>query len=374
MKRIQLTLICFLMLSGCAEAQNPNPEDIKGNDVSFQEHPFFYFDNPSHFTAHITLVDIDDDGDLDALAANGRHWAQQDFAFINAGQGRMLEAVRVGPRMTASYILLPGDYDDDGDIDVIVVRDLLAAQIYTNDGNGNFNFSNTLEGSAGHARSAITLDINNDNHSDVVIATRRGHDIVFFGQGDAQFGPPVILPDSGKGSTSVDAGDLDRDGDLDLVFARRNGEASVIMINESDGNFTVKPLKDSQGDHRKTIVEDFDGDGLPDIFLLSTDGDHKLFQSVKGLASPDIIRSESNGPQSIAAGDLDQDGDIDLVIGDEGPNGLLFNNGGGSFEFSPMESENTDTYGVALGDMNGDGKIDIVFANSGGANIVIRSR
>lgn len=374
MKRIPLAILAFSFLSSCAEAQKPLSEDNKAKEITFQEHPFFYFDDPSNFTAHIALTDIDNDGDLDALAANGRHWAQQDFAFINAGQGRMLEAVPIGQRLTASYIVLPGDYDRDGDPDVIVIRDLLPAQIFLNDGNGNFNFADILVGSDGHSRSAITQDINLDGHLDVVIATRRGHDIVFWGQGDAKFSPPLNLPDAGKGSTGIDAGDLDGDGDPDLVVSRRNGEASVFMINKGDGKFTAKPLTNSQGDHRKVIIEDFDGDSALDIFLLSTEGDHKLFRSANRYGSPDIIQSESNGPQSIAAGDLDQDGDIDLVIGDEGPNGLLFNNGDGSFEFSPLDSEDSDTYGVALGDMNGDGKIDIVFANSGGANMIIRSR
>ena len=38
-------------------------------------------------TASITLIDIDKDGDLDALIANGRHWAQQNYIYFNDGDG-----------------------------------------------------------------------------------------------------------------------------------------------------------------------------------------------------------------------------------------------------------------------------------------------
>ena len=39
-------------------------------------------------TGGLTFADIDGDGDLDVLVANGRHWPQQDEVFINAGRGR----------------------------------------------------------------------------------------------------------------------------------------------------------------------------------------------------------------------------------------------------------------------------------------------
>ncbi len=74
------------------------------NEVSgYRNHPFFLFDSEQSYTADIALADVDGDGDLDALTANGRHWAQQDFVFLNSGKGRILEAARVGTRFAGYW-------------------------------------------------------------------------------------------------------------------------------------------------------------------------------------------------------------------------------------------------------------------------------
>ena len=47
----------------------------------------FSIGTQSNRTASITLFDIDKDGDLDALVANGRHWAEQNYLYYNEGYG-----------------------------------------------------------------------------------------------------------------------------------------------------------------------------------------------------------------------------------------------------------------------------------------------
>jgi hypothetical protein len=363
-------MICLsftaLVTGGAAFANETAPE--------FRQHPFLQFDSAANRSADITLADVDQDGDLDVILANGRHWAQQDFVFLNIGNGKLLEALPLGDRLSASYTVQAGDFDNDGDVDAVVIRDLLPALLFANDGSGSFTLVGELPDSAGPARSATVLDADGDGFLDLAIVTRRSPDRIYLGNGQGGFHGGVNLPDDGFGSTGIASGDIDDDGDADLVIARRDGAASVVMLNDGVGNFFSNPLKGSEGDHRKAALADFDGNGMLDIVLASTDGRHSLYlQSINGeMGAPVTFGSEDDAVQALAIGDVDQDGDIDLIAGADGPNILFNNNGAGEFTRQAIPSE-ADTYGVAVGDMNGDGYPDIIFANSGSANEVVLS-
>ena len=71
-------------------------------------------------TASMMLYDIDKDGDLDALVANGRHWAERNYIFFNNGRGRFRAAMPVGKLMDASYAMVAGDFNKDGFEDLAV--------------------------------------------------------------------------------------------------------------------------------------------------------------------------------------------------------------------------------------------------------------
>ncbi|GAA4045437.1 FG-GAP repeat domain-containing protein [Parerythrobacter jejuensis] len=343
--------------------------------LEFRQHPFLEFDIEANRSADVSLADMDGDGDLDVVLANGRHWAQRDFVFLNSGSGKLLEARPLGVARSASYTVQAGDIDGDGDVDAVVVRDMLPVQWFLNDGHGNMVLQGELAESAGPARSAVLADLDGDRALDLVVVTRRTPDRFYRGDGRGGFQSGTDFPDEGFGSTGVVDGDVDGDGDVDLVIARRDGAASVVMVNDGTGAFRVHPLPESEGDHRKAALEDLNGDGRPDIVLASTDGPHLLYlQESAGLnADPTVFGQAGEAVQALAAGDLDQDGDIDLVAGADGPNILYRNDGAGKFSRQIIPSA-SDTYGVAIGDMNSDGLPDIVFANSGSANEVVLSR
>ena len=344
-------------------------------ELSLNQHPFLTFDVAGHLTADVTLADLDGDGDLDVLTANGRHWAEPDFAFLNTGDGRLLEAKPVGERLGASYTIQAGDVDNDGDIDAVVVRDSLPALVLANDGSAAFSLIGEIPESSGAARSARLIDVDGDANLDLVVVTRRGADRVYTGDGKGGFGVAADLPGDGRGSTGIDAADFDADGDIDLVIARRDGAASVLLKNQGDGNFQAFSLIGSEGDHRKAVFADVTGDGRLDVILISTTGRHLLYvQSEVGqLDIPLQFGELGDDVKAVTAADIDADGDIDLIAGADGDNVLYFNEGAGTFVRSTLASS-ANTYGVVAGDMNGDGAVDLVFANSGAANEVVLAR
>ncbi len=117
-------------------------------------------------------------------------------------------------------------------------------------------------------------------------------------------------------------GDLDGDGDLDLVYGNNNKQTSV-WFNDGTGTFTEN-------------------------------------QKVGQATATDL-----------AIGDIDGDGDLDLVLAyDADPNEVWLNDGTGTFAGSGQTLDAATTEGVALGDVDGDGDLDLTYANNGSANTI----
>ncbi|MGI9627666.1 MAG: FG-GAP repeat domain-containing protein, partial [Longimicrobiales bacterium] len=91
-------------------------------------------------TASVALADIDGDGDLDVVVANGRHWPQANEVFINDGRGRFLERHQLGESWATTYGVPTGDLDGDGDIDIVVANDRVENRVFLNDGGGRFEY------------------------------------------------------------------------------------------------------------------------------------------------------------------------------------------------------------------------------------------
>ena len=89
-------------------------------------------------TASIGMGDIDNDGDIDALIANGRHWPGQNRIFFNNGFGKFSVSKPLGEESSTSYSTELADFDNDGDLDVAVGNDMAPNNLFLNDGKGNF--------------------------------------------------------------------------------------------------------------------------------------------------------------------------------------------------------------------------------------------
>jgi len=132
-------------------------------------------------------------------------------------------------------------------------------------------------------------------------------------------GPTQILASASRPTGAL--GDLDGDGDLDLVTAGRDGNGNTpteIWFNDGNGTFSNT-------------------------------------QGISGLNVRDV-----------ALGDLDGDGDLDLVLGVEGANRVYLNDGTGSFADAGVAlGGSVATFAVVLGDLDGDGDLDVIFGNYG---------
>ncbi|NNM27297.1 MAG: VCBS repeat-containing protein [Phycisphaerales bacterium] len=206
-----------------------------------------------------------------------------------------------------------------------------------------------------------------------------------------------VNPTVAEGSSNekeVEFGDLDLDGDPDVVMAigssdfgeRRNklyfNDGGV--FNEASGAPLI-PEFSSSDVSRNAFIRDYTGDGWPDIYIINDSnsggfaGSDKMYVAqhsggvLTGYSEEGATRIPSGGALGAACGgvsyDFDGDGDWDVYSGNyPGPSQDrgLYNNGTGTLldvTGTMVPPDGDYTVDVALGDMNGDGKMDLLISN-----------
>jgi hypothetical protein len=174
----------------------------------------------------------------------------------------------------------------------------------------------------------------------------------------------------------VALGDLDRDGDLDAVFANLQQTASAVWVNNGTGTFTDTGQKLTQYGHGVGLA-DFDEDGDLDAFIVChqfsepskiylNDGTGKFTDTGQDLGDAHISAVDLN------LLDLNGDGHIDAHVVYFDFNGLAdkvyLNDGAGNFSDSGLR---LDEYVIAWGDLDADGDIDY-FGKRSGMGYVVR--
>ena len=243
----------------------------------------------------LALGDVDGDGDLDVVTAN--YFLNSTVSvYLNDGAGTFTlsagtQALPVGPGPRS---LALGDLDGDGDLDIAVANDGLTGNnvltlnrtvsICLNDGVGRF----TIPAGFGTVQTqntpkAIALgDVDGDGDLDFVTANYGNNVNIYnigttasvrLNDGTGRFTAAATNPDVAvdRLPTSVALGDVDADGDLDLVVGSAGGTVNV-CLNNGLGNFTPPVLSAAPRAGRlvsHVALGDVDGDG--DLDLLACD-------------------------------------------------------------------------------------------------------
>jgi hypothetical protein len=403
---------------------------------------------PETFGSGVAWIDFDNDGLPDLFFANGADLAHGkpspgNVLYRNLGNGKFEDVTKkagvTGNGMFATGATV-GDYDNDGFLDLFVTG-YNSRQLFHNNGDGTFTDVTAKAGvsGGGWSSSAAWVDYDRDGYLDLFVARYLEYDIktapycgykqegyrmycdpqqfdgvpaqLFHNNHDGTFTDVSVKAGianrAGKG-LGVVVGDIDLDGWPD-IFVTNDGVRNFLYRNKGDGTFQDITYTSNTGFDMNgkamagmgTEIADFDGDGLPDIFLTAFSREYNtLYRNLGKLQFDDVTLKAGlqSGFLTLAFGtklfDFDNDGLLDIFC----TNGhvtdnvelydpqlsyrqsdLLYQNIGGG-KFKDVSAESGPAFrmkhvgrGAAVADFDNDGDLDIVIADCGGPALLYRN-
>ncbi len=284
------------------------------------------------------------------------------------------------------------DMDNDGDRDLYVTSMYEKNALFENLKNQTFREVAVKAGVAGGiVRSQVGIwgDVDNDGDVDLFVTNEDTTNMLFLNNGFGSFREITHLAGltSQRGGKSATFGDLDGDGDLDLVVTFFN-LPNRIYRNDGIHPKTKLPFYTDMTDHwlplqpdslaksTAACLADFDNDGDLDLYICNLVSTNRLYENDGTGRLTDITESagllDSCLTSSACFFDAENDGDLDLFLSNRGPNLFFKNTGNKKFVLNNKTFKmEPDCYsnGVACGDPDNDGDIDIHVANNDAESI-----
>ncbi len=276
----------------------------------------------------VKFADVNNDGLLDLIAP--RNIGNEVFVRLNSGGGNFTTSAPGSP-LTGGFNLpfntALADYDADGDLDLAVANDL----------GGN-----------------VVIRLNNGYGDFTTVAP----------------GSPYAI---GANTFGIAAGDVDNDGDIDIV-ASALVPGAYVLFNDGTGRFTIGPNIPGGTDVRAVVLGRINNDDFLDLVQVNQASNDVTvrFNNGAGAFGAAMTYPMGTAPRNAALADIDGDTDLDLLTANNDPQGVVIrrNDGAGNFAAfglnSPLNLGGL-TKGIALADLDGDNDLDIVAPKNAGS-------
>lgn len=338
----------------------------------------------SYGISDIAIADIDGDGFKDIVYVNTfAYWVRN-----LDGHGNFGTPINLSTTTFRTYSLQVIDIDNDGDLDIVHNRLTSYPSYYIellkNNGNGTFAAPAVIAATSIVQR-FIIADISGDNLADLVYETQSA--VTYYKQNtDGTF---TLTENMGSTSNhmssgilnmgNVESGDIDNDGDLDIINVYQNGNSRSIRWFRNDNNvfansqilITYNSDNGSASNDYFTIrVKDLDNDGKADIVIQNSFTNRIVWYKNLGNSTfgpQQIISDTVMQNKDVFIADINGDGNVDIATADYTQSVIKwFNNiTGNASSFEEHSIDNFINIGSLhdVGDINGDGYKDVLLAS-----------
>jgi uncharacterized repeat protein (TIGR01451 family) len=320
-------------------------------------------------TQAVAAADFNRDGKPDLAATNAL--ACTVSIFLGNGDGTFMAANHVNAMGCFATSIAAGDINRDGKPDLVTANlGSVSVSILLGDGTGGFAVSTTL---APNSPYSVALgDVNGDAKPDLAVGSASSVSILL-GNGNGTFGAAVSYA-VGMVPYSVAIGDVNRDGAPDLAVANRDSDNVSVLLGTGTGtfgsavNYGIPPAPISGSDGPVSVaIGDLNADGYPDLAVANQYKVSVLIGNGSGAFAAAVSYDAGMFPYSVAIGDMNNDGKPDLAVA-AAINGtsnvwILPGNGNGTFAAGSGYQAASSPESLAIADLNRDGRLDVATAN-----------
>jgi len=290
--------------------------------------------------------DVDLDGDLDLLL--GQDYNRQMLLLMNNGSGVFTNetAGRIPTLNTSTARATFGDVDADGDLDIALCNSGASGRfgtgqprLYINDGSARFTdvtATRLPQGNVSQQMDVLFLDADGDFDLDLFLATRAttpNQSRLWINNGSGTFSNLGNFPNDAT-AYAYDAGDIDGDGDLDLLGTNAGSSNQELLARNANGlgtswtNISTSISPNPSSDDNDSKFFDMDNDGDFDLVIATLGSTKRIYRNTNGLGAftqvTNVITASTDSSLDVKVADFDGDGDYDIVTG-QGESGAFQN-------------------------------------------------